>query len=508
MIKKIIDKLIIEEYEGKYLIFSIISGILIGLSFQKFNIFIFVWIAFIPLIHCIYENNFKKIILYSFITGFVFNTIYLYWMLSFLLFHTDSILSSFFIALLTWLYFSIYFCVWATIFYFFKKKIDNKILLTILIASLWTILDFVKTYIMTGLSWNLLAYTQTSFLYLIQICDVFGVYFISFIIIFVNMLIYFFIREKKKIYLIIPFITIMILCGYGYFRVNSLDIETDKKISVGVVQPNIEQKKKWDIRYKEEILSSISKNVKETFKGKILDLIVYPETILPGYLKKDFALESFVRDVSCVGKINLFGGIDILEFSTEKLNSVFVISQQGKILDQYNKNYLILFGEYLPLNSFFDFLFAKLITELNTTGKMVKDKSIKIIKLEHLNLGINICSENYYSNLSRDFSLLGAEMFTTHVNDAWFDGTSAINQHFIVNVFRAIENRKYLVVSANTGISGVIAPTGKILRQTNNKEQTCFEEIIYANNYITVYDKIGDLFVYLCMVLVGVFFII
>ncbi len=495
--KKIIDRFIIKEYKYKYLIFSILSGILLALSFQKFNIFFIVWIAFIPLIYCIYKSNFTESIIYSFVTGFVFNVIYLYWMFPFLLFHTETLLDSCCVSILTWLYFAAYFVVWGIFFCWLKYKVTNRIMFSISIAAIWAILDFLKSYIVTGLSWNLLAYSQASFLYLIQICDIFGVYIISFVIVFVNILIYFFITEKKFIYLMIAFCTIMSLLGYGYCKIKILDIENGKKISVGIVQPNIEQKKKWEDKYKGEILSSIENLVTENFKNKNLDLVAYPETMLPGYLRRDPIIKDFVKNISCFGKINLIGGIDS-RFKIKKQNSVFVVSQEGETINKYNKTHLIIFGEYLP----FEFILSKLLTNLNTTGEMIKEEHVKIIELQNLKIGINICSENYYSSLSRKFTLLGAEILTTHANDAWFDGMSAINQHFVLNVFRAIENRKYLIVSANTGISGVIDPTGKIMKQTKNQEQVCFEEIIYTNNYITIYDRIGDLFIYLCMIYV------
>ena len=495
MLKNIINKFVIEDYKFKYLIFSILSGILLALSFQEFNIFFLVWIALIPLIYCIYKNNFTKSILYSFVTGFVFNVMYLYWMFPFLLFHTEKLFDSCCVSILTWLYFSAYFVIWGIFFYWLKCKVSNRIVLSMSIAAIWTILDFLKSCIITGLSWNLLAYTQASFLYLIQICDMFGVYIISFIIVFVNILIYFFITEKKFMYLILISCTIIFLLGYGYYKIKILDIENGREISVGIVQPNIEQKKKWEDRYKEEILSSIEKFVAEKFKDKKLDLMVYPETMLPGYLRRDPVIKDFVKNISHFGKINLIGGIDS-RFKMRKQNSVFVTSQEGEVIKKYNKNHLIIFGEYLP----FEFILSKLLTNLNTTGEMIKEEYVKIIELQNLKIGINICSENYYPSLSRKFALLGAEIFTTHVNDAWFDGTSAIKQHFVLNVFRAIENRKYLIVAANTGISGVIAPSGKIIKQTKNQEQVCLEETIYTNNYITIYDKIGDLFVYLCMI--------
>ena len=503
MIKNIINKFIIEEYKFKYLIFSILSGILLALSFQNFNIHIFAWIALVPLIFCIYKNNLKSVIIYSLIAGFTFNIIYLYWMFPFLLHYAGKMIDTCFVSLLTWLYFSSYVVVWAVIFYLSKSKINNKILFAILIAGIWTILDFAKAYILTGLSWNLLAYTQTSFLYLIQICDIFGVYIISFVIVFVNMLIYFYIENKKIIYLIIALFTILFLCGYGYLRINNLNIENGKKLSVGVVQPNIEQEKKWDDEYRGEIISSIEKLVSENFGNKKVDLLVYPETMLPGFFERDPLIKIFVKEISNFAKINLIGGMSV-EYIKEKYNSIFIVSQEGELLNKYKKSHLIIFGEYVPFEGLLSNMFSKFITDNNLKMEIKP----KIFKLDEYTLGINICSENYYPSLSREFVLLGAEILTTHVNDAWFDGTAALNQHFVLNIFRTIENRKYLIISANTGISGVIDPIGKVIRKTRNQEETCFEETVYTNNYITIYDKIGNLFVYLCMIYTIIVFLI
>ena len=140
----------------------------------------------------------------------------------------------------------------------------------------------------------------------------------------------------------------------------------------------------------------------------------------------------------------------------------------------------------------------KLLDKNNLTDNFSKEYALKVFNFDKYRIGINICSENYYPYLSRELVLKGATLLTTHSNDAWCDGLSYPYQHFVLNIFRAIENRKYLVVSANTGISGVIAPTGTIIKQTKNKEHVCFEEKVYTNKYITVYDRIGDLFVLVC----------
>ena len=207
-----------------------------------------------------------------------------------------------------------------------------------------------------------------------------------------------------------------------------------------------------------------------------------------------FILQTLVKDISKYSDLSLIGGKTVE--NKNLYNAIFLISKDGSIVDKYKKKHLVLFGEYVPFENFL----VKLLEKVNLTDNFSKEVELKVFDFDRYTLGINICSENYYPYLSRELVLKGASLLTTHSNDAWCDGLSYPYQHFVLNIFRAVENRKYVVVASNTGISGVIAPTGKITKQTKNQEQVCFEETVYTNNYITIYDKIGDLFVYLCMI--------
>ena len=502
MIKNIINKFIVKEYKFKYLIFSIISGILLGLSFQKFNLFLFAWVAFIPLIYCIYKNNLKSSVLYGFVTGITYSLIAFNWMFLFLLTNTKSMKAALIVAILFWLYQSIYFVLWSFIICFIKK--NNNLIILVFSSSVWAILEYIKNYFLSGFPINLLGYSQSSFTALIQFADVFGVYGISFIIILINFLLFYWIYNKNKKYLIAAFIIISILLIYGFIRINQISkINYKEEIKIGVVQPNIPQEKKWRRSLKDEIIKIIY-DTAQCFKDKNCEIILYPETLLPRMLEETEEIQSLVKNISNYADISLIGGKSI---ENERLyNSIFLISKEGNIIDKYKKRHLILFGEYVPFENFL----VKLLKKINLTDNFSKEHELKVFKFENYTLGINICSENYYPYLSRELVLKGATLLTTHSNDAWCDGLSYPYQHFVLDVFRAIENRKYLVVSSNTGISGVITPTGKVVRQTKNQEQVCFEEIVYANNYITIYDRIGDLFVLVCslyVVSVFIFFV-
>ena len=497
MIKNIINKFIIKEYKFKYLIYSILSGILFGLSFQTFNFFVLAWFAFIPLLFCIQKNNLKYSILYGFITGITYSLIAFNWMFLFLLKNTNSFIDSFIVSIIVWTGLTLFFMAWVIILSLTKEK--NNLLFIILAASVWTVLEYIRNYYFGSFPINLLGYSQSSFIQIIQFADIFGVYGISFIIILINLLLFYWLFRGKKRYLLSAIFIVCLLLLYGFTRINQISkIDDENEIKIGVVQPNIKQKYKSKKQYTRKTLKELERTG-IFFEGKFLDILLYPETILPQYLNKSEDVRSFVNRTTQLAKYVLIGNLD--EENYKIYNSIFIVSKNGEIIDKYKKRHLILFGEYIPFQGFLERLFSKFISDNNLTQEI----ELKVFKLDKYTLGINICSENYYPYLSRELVLKGATLLTTHSNDAWCDGLSYPYQHFIMNIFRAIENRKYLIVAANTGISGVISPTGKVIKQTKNQEQICFEEFVYTNNYITIYDRIGDIFVYLCMLYTGIF---
>ncbi len=492
MIKNIINKILIEEYKFKYIIFSILSGILLALSFQNFNLFFLAWIAFIPLIYCIYKSSLIYSGLCGVVSGIAYSAIAFNWMYVFMLVNTKSVKAALIVAILFWLYQTIYFVLWSLIINIVKSY--KKIIIAIFAAGLWIVFEYIKNYFLSGFPINLLGYSQGSFTQIIQIADVSGVYGISFIIIVINFLLFYCLYNKNKKFLVVAVSIFFAMLIYGFVRINQISkINNKDEIKIGVVQPNIAQEKKWRKSLKDEIINTIYTTA-QFFKDKNCDVILYPETLLPRMLEQVEEIQTLVKSISEYSDLSLIGGKTVE--NKNLYNAIFLISQDGSIVDKYKKKHLVLFGEYVPFENFL----VKLLEKVNLTDNFSEEVELRVFKFDKYTLGINICSENYYPYLSRELVLKGATLLTTHSNDAWCDGLSYPYQHFVLNIFRAVENRKYVVVASNTGISGVIASTGKIIRQTKNQEQICLEETVYPNNYITIYDKIGDLFVYLCMV--------
>ena len=297
-----------------------------------------------------------------------------------------------------------------------------------------TILEYIKNYFLSGFPVNLLGYSQSSFTQIIQLADVFGVYGISFLIILINMLLFYWLYNGNKKYLIFSFVIFMSVLFYGFLRINQISNINDKDaIKIGIVQPNIEQQKKWNKNLKDEIINTIY-NTAKYFKDKSCDIIVYPETLLPRSLEQTDEIQILVKNISNYAFLSLIGGKSIE--NNNLYNSVFLISKEGNIIDKYKKKHLALFGEYIPFENFL----VKLLEKVNLTDNYTKEIDLRVFEFDKYTLGINICSEVYYPYLSRELVSKGATLLTTHSNIAWCDGLSYPYQHFVMNIFRAIEN--------------------------------------------------------------------
>lgn len=485
----------------KFLLLSIASGVVLAFSFPKINIFCFAFVAFIPIIYVALSNKFTKSLLYGFVFGFVFWAVSLFWMMPFLSANVGEV-QAVIISVLFWCYLSLYFSVWTGILSYVKDHF-NPVQTSFFASFVWVTLEVIRSYFLTGFGWNLLGYSQASFVCFIQIADILGVYGISFVIIFINTLIFYWLKTPdKKAYLLTALTIFLLISAYGYVRLNKYKFNYGDKISVGVVQPNVNQYKKWDKNYSDENLASLTKNLK-LFKDKNLDLVVYPETVLTEYFGVDKKTENFIREVASLGKLNLIGSL----FQDENYsfyNSVFAVKNDALAFGRHDKNHLVVFGEYIPFRD----ILAKYFKVFNTMGDFAKGGRMDIFEFDDIRVGPTICSENFFPEYSRELVTSGAKILTNHTNDGWFFDTAAPYQHFVMNVFRAVENRKNIIVSANNGISAIIGCNGKAFEKTYLNETSYFISDAYQNSDITVYDNAGYIFPYLCIFMTIFLFIL
>jgi apolipoprotein N-acyltransferase len=490
--------------------FAVLSGIFLICSFPKFGVGLLAWVAFIPLFLALHTTDqpFKAAI-WGFLAGIVFHIGLLYWISQVIVMYgylplyigiSAMVLLSF--------YLSLYFALFSAALVFLRNKGFSEIVTAPL---LWTCLEFVKSHLFTGFPWENLAYSQYKYLSIIQFSDVTGIYGLSFIIIFINVLLFDLIAHRnngKKILseAALGCIILALLLGYGTFSLNRVNAELKRAeaLEVSLIQGNIDQNIKWNPQYQEESIE-IYKNLSLTKAPVGRGLIVWPETAMPFFFQDEFNLSSTVRTIPRLSSDwLLFGSPSYLDEGTRTfyMNSAFLLSPDGKVAGKYDKVHLVPYGEYVPLRNFFPFI-NKLVAGI---GDFRKGGGNIPIKFGNHSLGILICYEGIFPELSREYKRNGANLLVNITNDAWFGLTSAPYQHLSMTVFRAVENRTFFLRSANTGISAIISPSGKIIRNTGLFERSVLRGNVKFLDRKTIYALYGDIFVYICLILLGVIF--
>ncbi len=276
-------------------------------------------------------------------------------------------------------------------------------------------------------------------------------------------------------------------------------------MDVSLIQGNIDQSIKWNENFQKETIN-IYEELSLRHPPANGGLIVWPETAVPFNFQDENDLHRQVRDLSVKTKSwFIFGSMSYAARSenTDYFNSAYLLSPQGDVRGKYDKVHLVPYGEYVPLRTIFPFI-SSLAAGI---GDFAEGKGFYPLTMGERKIGVMICYEGILPEAARMYKNAAAELLVNITNDAWFGTTSAPYQHLSMSIFRAVETRLYLVRAANTGISAIVDPTGKILAQTEIFKK---DEIHGSIKFIalpTFYAKYGDLLVWARFYMPGHFFL-
>ena len=360
---------------------------------------------------------------------------------------------------------------------------------------LWVGLDFIRSFLFSGFPWQDLAYSQYKALLLIQTADVTGHFGVTFHIVLVNSvtaLLFVLWRDNRAVaqsslsvlmtlrirkawfHAVLPALCIMLtVMAYNLLRYRQIseEIESSPKMKIALVQGNIEQDQKWSpaMRLKTiEIYTELSKQAIEQ-GDEAPALLVWPETALPFLVSDNPYFNNLKKQLITKEKIWLLSGAPFykkagIEKSQQTrrevlaYNSAYLLTPEGEIGGRYDKQHLVPFGEYIPLSNYLP-LPGPLVENI---GNFSAGKPVSPLSCQSAEIGVLICFESIFPKLARDWTAGGANLLVNITNDAWFGRSSAPWQHLSMTVFRALENRRSLARSANTGISTVIDPLGRM----------------------------------------------
>jgi apolipoprotein N-acyltransferase len=493
--------------------FSVLSAVLLNFSFPDFDIEPLAWFALAPLIFSLRGADKKRAFFYGLLFGVVFFGLGMSWMTNV---SVPGYLSLIFILSL----FTAFFTLTAAAFSCIGRPVDTfskKILFIFVISGLWTVSEYLRANLFTGFGWNLLGYSQYLNLPVIQIADLTGAYGVGFLIMAVNAAVYLSLRDalsgnsplNPAGLCVILFLLLSLF--YGYNSIGQVE-NSREPLCVAVIQGNIPQEQKWDADYRGEIFEKYSSLTKRA-SARRPDMIIWPETALPGYPDDD-DLEPLISELISETGSYLFFGSPTYEYAQGEYiyyNSALLFSPDGELAGEYRKVRLVPFGEYVPFEDKLFFLRGAIDKPI---GNFRRGEEHKVFTLEKgegkYRFSALICYEDIFPSLVRRFAQNGAEFLVNMTNDAWFGRSAAPYQHAQASVFRAVENRLPVVRAANTGLSCFIDKTGRITETVKSDEgREIFTEgyatgFIHAGGSTSFYASRGDVFVYLLFIMLPV----
>ncbi len=413
---------------------------------------------------------------------------------------------------------------------------NNTFYRSFVFALGWTVLEYFKSIGFLGYPWGLIPYSLSSLPLLLQIADITGVYGLSFLLALSSATVADFCEnpgfEIEKVRRGAFFLLILVLClGYGLysmrrtiplkseFKALLVQQNTDPWVAgeLAALKANVELTKKALSAESSEPGLKAGENSNPLAVPLDLDIIVFSENSLRRPLD-DFrqwysrtpAEEPLLPFLAKTGVPLLTGSPIVLDWDTyEATNSVILVSPEGTVVDSYAKIHPVPFAEAIPFWEYEWFRnFMQNTVGLESGWVMGSDYRVFDLQLRSspgttLRFSTPICFEDAFAALCRRYFLEGADLLVNLTNDSWSRTRSAQIQHWAVARFRAIENRRTLVRSTNSGVSCVIDPWGRSIEELPQFEAgTMLVKIpVYSDGSLSLYGRFGDWFALLCLLL-------
>ena len=477
------------------------SAILSALPLTFSELFILSWVSYAPLFYVLItqrDDDWRLAVKHGFSFGFIYYFLVYYWFWWFYPLDYAGLSSAASIAAVLLasvgisLAHGLLWCIPFVICLVINKLSKNPLYLSF--AGIVSILAIQKITALSELSfpWVRVSLGQYKATALIQSASLFGIDGVDFIILCVNALITLAIitKSKKQIASIAVAIAIFVCnLSFGLIRLRPVSYERDLKILA--VQGSVSQEEKWS-RYGDTIsLDVYSRLTKENITEDV-DLILWPESAIPLLYEGEEDLTAY-KKISKELDTPILAGI-LIDRGGYNTNSSILIDKDG-VIANYAKRQLVPFGEYMP----YEQIFLKILPFLNLAGDdYTPGDSSEIMQMENGKIGNVICFESIYPALCRQSTLDGAEVIMELSNDSWLKDSPAMQQHLSHAVFRSVENSRYVVRSANSGISAVIDSRGNIKSQLDIDYQGTLNDTAYYDDSITLYTKTGDVLFPVC----------
>ena len=525
---------------------AICSGVLYALCFAPFNLTWFCWIALTPLIAAIWfpgtesPHGWLRNLLLGYVAGLTFFWIVFSWLT------TVTVLGWFVLEF----YMAIYFALWGWFCGLLRPragksesrvaskwegmlararstapstqspwtKSTNNLRLAFILAAGWTTLEWLRGWVFSGFGWNGLGVALHDNWPLIQITELTGVAGLSFIVVFVNVIVittaYRLIVEARTRVMRPHFdftFTMAAIVGVLIFGIRATQISpSTKQIRVAAVQSNVPQNQKFDPQFIRRIFDQFRKLSEIALRSNPPpDLLVWPESSMPGPVLADADSNKFVMDLAGSAATDfLLGTIDVDK--RDVYNAALLVTDGGERVQIYRKLHLVPFGEYVPGRHKVPLLARIVGDQVPVDFKAGKEPTVFTLTNNEIHVAPLICFEDTIGDLTRQFVLPsetgpGANLIVDVTNDGWFERSAGSHQHLANAIFRCVETRRPMIQAANTGVTCFINQFGRITQILQDDLGSTFTEGVLAGEVkvpteqeLTFYVRHGELFAKAC----------
>jgi apolipoprotein N-acyltransferase len=492
------------------LLLVLASGFITALAFPKINLLFFSWISLIPLLFVLTKKKPGQAFLLGLAGGFAFYATLIYWIPSVPAHYGNlSIPLSMLIYVVFVFVLAFFWAVFGFLFAVINRAYPRMVF--VLAPFLWVCTEYMVTHVLTGFPWGLIGYGQGKNLYFVQMASVTGIYGLSFILVLFQCSFVYSIKSRTKSPFFAALALVVLIHVAGFVSIKPATATNDS-FSASVIQGNVSSDITWSELSASEIENIFNQHLELSRRAHLSGsrLIVWPEFSVPLCFSCPYGIYQGFKDrlfqfASETGCTLLLGTNEKKdsEGETEYFNTALVLKPDLTV-DRYFKIHLVPFGEYTPYRKVFSF-----ITRVtHAIGDVTPGKEQKLLDYEGAKFGSPICFEIIFPDLVRRFVKKGAHFLVTITNDGWYGRSAAPYQHFAMATVRAVENRRYLLRSATTGISGIIDPYGRILASSALMTQTFLTEMITPQEKNTLYTQYGDVLPYVSLTLTIIFFIL
>jgi apolipoprotein N-acyltransferase len=520
-------------YLAAVIILPILSGLLLSAAFAPLEWDWLVWVGLLPLLLLPVPRRLGKRLLVGYLFGLAHFLTSLYWL------NTIGFAAGVLLALFCAVFPMCWYLVAAALSTALQPRPANpverppfpppllhdqsrfgSVALVLLLPAAWVTLEWLRSWVFTGFSWNQLGVSQWQRLALLRLTCYTGVYGLSFLVLAVNAGLAWIVyawhqrlwhgRSRR-----VPWpVVVIIVCLVPVWVVIRQPLTLgapDTYLTVAGIQGNIPQNRQWSPEQLDFSLEVYDRLTRVAAAGTAPQLIVWPETAIPAPVRgnRQYA-EVMYRLFKDLQTPMLIGSIDYRPpFSDAELeqylsfNTAFLFDGRGNITDSYDKIHLVPFGEFVPFAEFLPWLEEWIGMGRGLTG----GTAYTVMQVPGgIRAGVNICYEDAYPYISRNFVQRGADLLMTLTNDAWYAESAGSRQHMVHAVLRAVENRRPLFRSGNNSDTCLILPNGEVaglLYDPGSGSRfvrgfRVYEVPVWRDAGFTFYSVYGDVFAWTC----------